>query len=90
MYIRDRDGSGACPPTAGRGGVCWFIPPGIGRGGVIPSGIKAGDLFCGVFDGSYKHRVLGASPTTRNTGHDARVGRTAPTAFAWNNNPFSS
>lgn len=58
VYIRDREGLGTCPPTAGRGGVCEYIPPGIGRGGVIPSGIGAMDFLCGVFFGSYKSGTL--------------------------------
>ena len=90
VYIREREGTGACPATAGRGGVCRFIPPGIGRGGVSPSGIAAIGLFCGVFEGSYNPHILDGRLSKRNTGQDARVGRTAPIAFEWNNSQSSS
>ena len=55
VYIRDREELGACPPTAGRRGVCEYTPPGIGRGGVIPSGVGVMDFLCGVYPASLAH-----------------------------------
>ena len=81
VYIRDREGLGTCPPTAGRGGVCEYIPPGIGRGGVIPSGIGAMDFLCGVFLGSYK-------PSELDARWAKRYGRAGRTGWSYRSNSF--
>jgi len=73
VYIRDRGGLGACPPIAGRGGVCGFIAPGIGRGGVIPTGIAATGFLCGVLVGSYKPGMLHACSEKRRLGWTYRL-----------------
>ena len=81
---------GACLPTAGRGGVCDYIPQGIGRGGVIPSGIGAIDFLRGVLFVSYKPGTSQALRAQRTVGLDIQVGRTAPIAFELDNSQSSS
>lgn len=81
VYIRDREGLSACPPLAGRGGVCEYVAPGIGRGGVIPSEIVAIAFLCGVLFGSYKPGTLAACSMKTN----GWVGRTG---WSYRSNSF--